>query len=356
MRLGVLDIGSNTVHLLLVDAHPGARPTPYASHKRSLSLVRYLDAEGNINEEGQQELINFIQEAKSFAAERKVEDLLAFCTSAIRESRNGDHVISLVENTTGIQIFELSGVEESGVTFFAVRRWFGWSAGQILNFDIGGGSFEIAVGVDELPTVAASIPLGAGRLTRDWLPGDPPNHKDIKALRKYIRSTLKEAYQEFAPELAPTLITGSSKTFRSLARITGAAPYEDGPYVPRYLQLEDLKLWSNRIAAMTYEDRASLPGVSVERAGQLLAGAMVAEQAMDIFKIDRLQISPWAMREGLIMRRLDFLVYDGFFNMQPRLVDSRSPLEHQAMEQLRESSSLHPKMLEDASHQNGAQN
>lgn len=349
MRLGVLDIGSNTVHLLLVDAHPGARPTPYASHKRSLSLVKYLDSHGNINPEGQRELIDFIDEAKVFAAERQVEDLLAFCTSAIRESGNGDMVIDLIESETGIQIFELSGVEESGVTFFAVRRWFGWSAGQILNFDIGGGSFEIAVGVDELPTVAASIPLGAGRLTRGWLPGDPPNHKDIRALRKYVRTSLKEAYREFKDELDPNLVTGSSKTFRSLARITGAAPYEDGPYVPRFLRLEDLKLWTNRIAAMTYEDRASLPGVSPERAGQLLAGAIVAESAMDIFGIEELRISPWAMREGLIMRRLDYLVYDGFFNMEPKLVSSRSPLEHEAMLTLRENSNFDPQTLEQTS-------
>ncbi|MDQ1624235.1 MAG: exopolyphosphatase / guanosine-5-triphosphate,3-diphosphate pyrophosphatase, partial [Actinomycetota bacterium] len=81
MRLGVLDIGSNTVHLLLVDAHPGARPVPFASHKRPLSLVQFLDGDGNINDAGQHELIEFVLEAWEFAAKHKADDLLAFCTS-----------------------------------------------------------------------------------------------------------------------------------------------------------------------------------------------------------------------------------------------------------------------------------
>ncbi|WP_427015535.1 Ppx/GppA family phosphatase [Pseudarthrobacter sp. P1] len=311
MRLGVLDIGSNTVHLLLVDAHPGAQPVPYASFKRPLSLVAHLDGDGNIDEQGQHELIEFILEAWEFAAKHKAKDLLAFCTSAIRESTNGAAVLARVVRETTITLTELTGAEESAMTFFAVRRWHGWGAGTILNLDIGGGSFEMAQGRDELPELAHSVPLGAGRLTRDWLPEDPPSAKSVKELRKHIRSTLKAPVAEICRLGGPNLVTGSSKSFRALARITGAAPSAMGPHVKRELHLSDLGLWSQRLSAMSAADRLHLPGVSEARARQMLSAALVAEAALELFKVPSLQISPWALREGLILRRLDQLVFDG---------------------------------------------
>lgn len=311
MRLGVLDIGSNTVHLLLVDARPGANPVPYASHKRPLSLVKYLDEEGNITDEGQHELIEFILEAWEFAAKHQAKDLLAFCTSAIRESTNGAAVLARVQHETTIRLTELTGEEESAMTFFAVRRWHGWGAGTILNLDIGGGSFEISQGSNELPDQAHSVPLGAGRLTREWLEEDPPTAKSIKRLRKHIKETLREPIAATQTLGTPNIVTGSSKTFRALARITGAAPSSMGPYIRRELHLSDLGLWSQRLSAMSSADRLHLPGVSAARAQQVLAGALVAQTALEMFKVPTMHVSPWALREGLILRRLDQLVFDG---------------------------------------------
>lgn len=307
MRLGVLDIGSNTVHLLLVDAHPGARPVPFAAHKRPLQLVGYLDDNGNVTEEGQQELMDFVLEAWDFAARHKAEDVLAFATSAIREATNGEAVLERVKREITVTLTELTGDQEAAMTFFAVRRWYGWGAGTILDFDIGGGSFEMAIGTDELPARAVSVPLGAGRLTREWFVEDPPSAKSIKQLRKYIRSTLKEVVDEFAEFGKPTVVAGTSKTFRSLARVAGAAPSTAGPFVRRELRLDDLQLWTQRIAAMGSADRVNLPGVSLVRAPQLLAGAMVAEAALDIFRVRSINICPWALREGLILRHFDAL-------------------------------------------------
>ena len=272
MRLGVLDIGSNTVHLLLVDAHPGARPVAYAEHKRSLPLIRYQDADGAITEEGQRELVDFVREAAAFAEEHRAEDMISFCTSAIRESANGAAVLARVQAETGVHLSELTGDQESAMTYFAVRRWQGWDAGSILNFDIGGGSFEIAYGQDELPSHALSLPLGAGRLTRDWVPEDPPSPKAVKKLRKHVEKRLEEAYTAFPRIESPVVVTATSKTFRSLARITGAAPSAAGPFVKRHLRADDLHLWVNRLAAMTVAERAELPGVSDVRAHQVFAG------------------------------------------------------------------------------------
>lgn len=310
MRLGVLDIGSNTVHLLLVDAHAGARPVPYASHKRPLQLVSYLDAEGRISEQGQRELIGFIRQARAFAADHRAEDFLAFCTSAIREAGNGADVLQRVEAETTVALQELSGDQEAAMTFQAVRRWYGWGTGSILNLDIGGGSFEMAMGTDELPEVACSVPLGAGRLTREWLPGDPPSPRDVKKLRRYIRQTLKESMGGFARLGEPDLVAGTSKTFRSLARLAGAAPSAAGPFVRRTLRLEDLSLWAKRLEAMPVAERVNLDGVSDLRARQVLAGALVAEAALELFKVKQMDICPWALREGLILRRFDTLMFE----------------------------------------------
>ena len=319
MRLGVLDIGSNTVHLLLVDAHPGARPVPFASHKRPLSLVQYLDEDGNITDAGQHELTEFVLEAWEFAARHKADDLLAFCTSAIREATNGPAVLARVKHETTVTLQELTGSEEASMTFFAVRRWYGWGAGTILNFDIGGGSFEMALGQDELPEFATSVPLGASRLTRDWLHEDPPSAKSVKELRRYIRTTLKPAVRSFNEVGRANVLAGTSKTFRSLARIAGAAPSAAGPYVKRDLNRADLGIWAQRISAMKSEDRLHLPGVSEARANQLLAGALVAEAALELFEYKKIKICPWALREGLILRRLDQLVFDGPLEPAPHV-------------------------------------
>jgi exopolyphosphatase / guanosine-5'-triphosphate,3'-diphosphate pyrophosphatase len=228
-------------------------------------------------------------------------------------------VLARVKHETTVTLQELTGSEEASMTFFAVRRWYGWGAGTILNFDIGGGSFEMALGQDELPEFATSVPLGASRLTRDWLHEDPPSAKSVKELRRYIRTTLKPAVRSFNEVGRANVLAGTSKTFRSLARIAGAAPSAAGPYVKRDLNRADLGIWAQRISAMKSEDRLHLPGVSEARANQLLAGALVAEAALELFEYKKIKICPWALREGLILRRLDQLVFDGPLEPAPHV-------------------------------------
>ena len=307
MRLGVLDIGSNTVHLLVIDAHAGARPIPLTSHKRPLQLIEFLDDDGSISAAGERELIQFVAEAAVLAQQHGAEDMMAFATSALREAANGRAVLARVFAETGTLLTELSGPDEAAVTFLAVRRWYGWGSGTILNLDIGGGSFELAMGADEQPELALSVPLGAGRLTRDFLDADPPTAKSIKAVRKHIRATLDDSIASIERLGSPTMVSATSKSFRSLARLTGSAPRADGPYVRRELRLHDVVLWAARLSAMASADRAELPGVSALRSRQLLAAALVAQTAMESLHIQSLQICPWALREGLILRRFDHL-------------------------------------------------
>ena len=307
MRLGVLDVGSNTVHLLVVDAHPGARPLPAHSHKAELRLAELLDDSGAIGPEGVDKLIGVVQEALQAAEDKGVEDLLPFATSAVREADNADDVLARVRAETGVELQVLTGEEEARLTFLAVRRWFGWSAGKLLVLDIGGGSLEIAYGMDEEPDAAVSLPLGAGRLTAARLPGDPPDPADIKALRRHVRAEIARTVGEFSRFGAPDHVVATSKTFRQLARIAGAARSAEGLYMQRDLKRRSLEDWVPQLGAMTAEQRAELPGVSEGRAGQLVAGSLVAEGAMDLFGVETLEICPWALREGVILRRLDHM-------------------------------------------------
>ncbi|MER5996229.1 MULTISPECIES: Ppx/GppA phosphatase family protein [Streptomyces] len=307
MRLGVLDVGSNTVHLLVVDAHPGACPLPAHSHKVDLRLAQLLGDGGAIGPEGVDRLVAVVHEALRAAEDKGVEELLPFATSAVRDADNADDVLARVREETGVELQVLSGAEEARLTFLAARRWFGWSAGRLLVIDIGGGSLEIAYGMDEEPDAAVSLPLGAGRLTAARLPGDPPESDDVRALRRHVRTEIARTVGEFSRLGAPDHVVATSKTFKQLARIAGAPGSAEGPYVQRELKRESLESWVPRLAGMTVAERAELPGVSEGRAGQLLAGALVAEGAMDLFGVERLEICPWALREGVILRRLDHM-------------------------------------------------
>ncbi|TDC07794.1 Ppx/GppA family phosphatase [Streptomyces sp. 8K308] len=305
MRLGVLDVGSNTVHLLVVDAHPGARPLPAYSHKAELRLAELLDARGAIGQDGVDRLVATIREALEVAEDQGVADLLPFATSAVREASNADSVLARVADETGVALQVLSGADEARLTFLAARRWLGWSAGRLLMFDIGGGSLEIAFGLDEEPDAAVSLPLGAGRLTAARLPGDPPSPADVRTLRRDVRSQVARVVGDFTRFGAADRVVATSKTFKQLARIAGAARTSEGLYVRRDLSREDLRTWGQKLAELPVRERQQLPGVSEGRARQLLAGAVVAEATMDLFGVESLEICPWALREGVILRRLD---------------------------------------------------
>jgi exopolyphosphatase/guanosine-5'-triphosphate,3'-diphosphate pyrophosphatase len=307
MRLGVLDVGSNTVHLLVVDAHQGARPVPAYSHKAELRLGDHLDSGNRLSRDCAVQLRAFVDEALREAEDKGVHQLLAFATSAVRDAVNGDEILAQIEAETKVHIRVLTGQDESRLTFLAARRWFGWSSGRVLMLDIGGGSLEIASGVDEEPDVAVSLPLGAGRLTRDWLVGDPPTADEVRRLRKHVRAEIAATAGTVMRHGRPNHAVATSKTFRQLARISGAAPSSDGPYVKRILHHSDVTQLAERLSKTSAADRAQLASVSRGRAPQLAAGAVVADAAMDLFSLPELEICPWALREGVILRRLDAL-------------------------------------------------
>jgi exopolyphosphatase/guanosine-5'-triphosphate,3'-diphosphate pyrophosphatase len=307
MRVGVLDIGSNTGHLLVVDAHGGAAPLPASSFKQPLRLAEHLDDAGAVTEAGVEALTAFVAEAVRVAEERGCEDMLAFATSAVRDAVNSEAVLAHVESATGVELAVLSGGDEARLTFLAVRRWFGWSAGRLAVFDIGGGSLEIAGGGDEAPDVAWSMPIGAARLARSYFAAGTPTEDDVRRIRHEIRVEIARDAGLLLRTGRPDRAVATSKTFRSIARICGAAPSGAGPLVPRALDGDVLRAKLPSLLTMSVAELAELPGVSPSRAHQVVPGALVAEACLDIFDLPALEICPWALREGVILERLDQL-------------------------------------------------
>ena len=303
MRLGVLDMGSNTIHLQVVDAHPGARPTPASSQKFELRLTEYLDRNNHITDEGFNLLSHATTEVLKHAEEFKCEEILAFATSAIREADNGEKIIEEIQKVHNIELQILSGDEEAQLTFLAARRWLGWSAGRLLVLDIGGGSLEMAVGNDESASATLSLPIGAARMTREFLNGDPYASKSIKALAQHAKELISSSATGELAEHNADRIVATSKTFRTLARLTDHW-YKDGG---RYLEHEALVAAIEKLKDLTNSQRSALPGVSPSRAKQLLAGAIVAEAVMKHLVIEKVEICPWALREGIVLKWLDWM-------------------------------------------------
>jgi exopolyphosphatase/guanosine-5'-triphosphate,3'-diphosphate pyrophosphatase len=303
VRLGVLDVGSNTIHLQVMDAHLGARPTPATNFKVELRLTDYLDETGSITKEGIKQLHDAIADAVSHANQNKTDEILAFATSAVRDAKNGPEIIQEINQRHQIDLQILTGDEEARMTFLAVRRWMGWSAGKLLVLDIGGGSLEIASGIDENPEATISFPLGAARLTRDFLTGDPYSSKGVKFLEEFVQTKLEDELPSILRVHDANHFVATSKTFRTLARLSGHMFNEN----PKFLESANLKAMISKLAEMTNKTRADLPGVSTSRAQQIVAGAIVARSVMAILDIEKVEICPWALREGIVLRRLDWL-------------------------------------------------
>lgn len=304
MLLGVLDIGSNSAQLQVFEARSGAPPLPTHAVKAPTLLGEAFGPDDDIDLAGVERVVEAVNHAMSAARRLGVQQLYVFTTSAVRDASNRDLILDRVEAEAGVRPQFLSGEEEARLTYLAVHQWYGWSAGRLLIIDIGGGSMEIVLGRDAEPQLALSLPLGAGRLSRVFLPDDPPGHVQLAALRRHVNTTLREVADRLLWEGMPDRAIGTSKTFKQLARLAGAPAQRKGPFVRRSVTARDLEAWIPRLAGLPAQQRARLRGVSRSRSRQIVAGAVVAKAAMKALNVDSVDVCPWALREGIILHYL----------------------------------------------------
>jgi exopolyphosphatase/guanosine-5'-triphosphate,3'-diphosphate pyrophosphatase len=304
MRISVVDVGSNTVRLVVADAEGGV-PLPVHTAKWRLRLADQVRSGGAVPEEALEQLVDAVAEAARTAARWGAASPLAFATSVVRSAPNRREVLRTVRSRTGVALCTLPGAVEAELTFLGARRWMGWQSGPLALLDIGGGSLEVAFGRGRLPEFVASLPLGAGRLTQEFFTDqDPPPQEQVRALRRKVRHQLRDVAARIRWE-APHTAVATSRTFQQLGRLCGAAPGRHGPFVERLLDRAELRGAVRRLATLPAAERAQLPGISAPRAAQSLAGAVVGHTAMKLTGLRTLTICPWAIREGVLLRHIE---------------------------------------------------
>ncbi|WP_086769780.1 hypothetical protein [Streptomyces bobili] len=304
MRISVLDVGSNTVRLVVADAQDGV-PLPVHTAKWRLRLSEQVKPGEPIPGDAIGNLVEAVAAANRTAARWGAASPLAFATAMVRNSPNQREVLRTVTAHTGVPLCTLPGEVEAELTFLGARRWMGWRAGPLALMDIGGGSFEVAFGRGRLPDFVASLPLGAGRLTHEFFAeGDPPPPERVRELRRRVRHQLRDVAARIRWE-GPRTAVVTSRTFQQLARLCGAPPGRQGPFVARTLDCAGLGEAVTRLAALPAAARAELPGISAPRAAQSLAGAVVGHTAMKLIGLKTVTVCPWAIREGVLLRHIE---------------------------------------------------
>jgi exopolyphosphatase/guanosine-5'-triphosphate,3'-diphosphate pyrophosphatase len=314
MRLAVLDVGSNTAHLLVVDGRHDGGFTVVRRERETLRLAEAAFPSLSLPDEAVGRLVATVGRMRRVADELRAGALVGFATSAIREARNGLDALGRVREATGVTIEVLAGVEEARLTYLAARRWTAFSARRLVVVDIGGGSLEVAAGEGERPELAESLPLGATRLQRRFVRSDPVRPEELVALRVHALELLGPLAGRIR-EQPFDLACGTSKTFRSLGEVARALPEAptpahafgfagiDGQTAP-VLTREALNVVAGALARTSARERARLAGLDQLRAASAVAGSQVAALAVQAFGVHELVLAPWALREGVILEAL----------------------------------------------------
>ena len=314
MRLAVLDVGSNTVHLVVVDGQPDGTFLPVARERETLRLAEAAFPAMLLPEQAVTRLTATVTRMRARADELGADALVGFATSAIREARNGVDALGRVRESTGVAVAVLPGVEEARLTYLAARRWTAFSAHRLLVVDIGGGSLEIAAGEGDRPELAESLPLGATRLTRRFVHSDPVRPDELVALRVHALALLGPLAERIRAR-EHEVVCATSKTFRNLGELASSLPEAptsphafgfagiDGQTAP-VLTREALDVVAGYLAGTTARQRSRLAALSELRARNVVAGSQVAALVMQAFGLRQLVLAPWALREGVILEEL----------------------------------------------------
>ncbi|MBQ0924641.1 Ppx/GppA phosphatase family protein [Saccharopolyspora endophytica] len=300
MRLAMLDIGSAAARLDIVDLASPRMPRATWSVKSRTRLAEHTLLDGRVTEEGIADAERAVRHCVSAASDKPTEALIAYGTSAVRDASNGARLRKRLGEAAGVRIGVLTPRDEAAVAYHAARRWHGRSGRAMTTVDIGGGTLDVATGTGTDPDLVVSLQHGAARLTRQFLPDDPPTPAQLADLRHELHATIPKALRRVEGGHPLAL----SKVLRQLAVLTESSPDELARR-PHRLRLKRLSRWIPRLAELDHEQRAKLPGVSRSRGRRILAGAIVAEVIMESLELPELEICPWGLRQGLVYRFLE---------------------------------------------------
>jgi exopolyphosphatase / guanosine-5'-triphosphate,3'-diphosphate pyrophosphatase len=302
MRIAALDLGSNSFHLLVVDAHPDGTFVPLIREKDMLRLGDAVGREGRIPDALADRAVATVDRFRKLAVGAGTEEIHARATAALREAENGGEVVDRMAAEAGVRVRVISGQEEARLIFEAVKAAVVIDPGPALCLDLGGGSLEVMVGDRTALHLAASVQLGVARLSAELVTGDPYSADDVRRLEKRITSVLAPLADDVA-RLRPVMAVGSSGTFCDLARMVAARRTGSVPRAINQFSFsrDELLPLHEELMARSSSDRASIPGLEAKRADIIPTGCVVLLTAMELFGFDRMTVSEWALREGIVL-------------------------------------------------------
>ncbi len=302
MRIAALDLGSNSFHLLVVEARLDGSFVPLATEREMLRLGDLVALTGSIGEAARKRAVEVVRTFRAVADAQRADEIVAVGTAALREAADGVELVERIRAEAGIEVQVVDGVREAELIFTAIRSSVLIDPGPALAADLGGGSLELMVGDRSGLSFAASLRLGVGRLTAELVRGDPPSRRERAALSERVSRELSGVAGELV-ESKPRLLVGSSGTFAAIARMASALREGAVPAGVNQLSVtrSDVDALARRVRSSTVAERSRMPGCDSRRAELLPAGIAVLEGLMDTTGLSELTVSEWALREGIVL-------------------------------------------------------
>jgi exopolyphosphatase/guanosine-5'-triphosphate,3'-diphosphate pyrophosphatase len=305
LKFAAIDIGSNSIKLVVVDA---AASDSFAVLTREREVVRLGHdtlLKGYIGRAAILRAAECIKRLRSIAEARGAESIAAIATASVREANNAANFIRAIEQKTGVRVEVLSGIEEARLIGLAASQGCSDKRLPTLNIDIGGGSTEISIFRDGQPIALISVKLGAVGLTERFLVLDPPSAKELHEMQVEIQTALERPARELSDH-GWDAVTGTSGTILAIGAALRVGPIAGNGVQPieSVITLKELARWNAALSVMNTAQRQQAAGMTARRAEIIVAGGQVLEGTMRALGIKSLRTCDWALREGVIIDRL----------------------------------------------------
>ena len=307
-RLAAIDIGSNSVRLLVAEALRGGTYRILDEEREPTRLGRSVSEKGQLDDESMERTITALRTFKQIAAGYQATSLRTIATCAVREARNGPEFCRRVREQVGLEVEVISGDREARLAFSSVQNAFDLSGKNVIVADIGGGSTEVVFATGNLIESIFSTPLGAVRLTEQFALGEgavaETFQRDIARMEEEIALCLKK--RTTRPLFAPHFLVGCGGTFTTLAELMMAAKKEvDIPVAGYKVSHAEVRHLLDRLLKMPLRSRRSMAGMTPDRADIILAGLSIIDALMKRFRVNTLMIHTRGVRDGLVREMID---------------------------------------------------
>ena len=302
MKIAAIDLGSNSIHLVIVEVSPSGGFEVVASEKEMVRLGAVTLSRGRLSAAAMARGLLVLRKYKQLALSHRVDKILAVATSAIREARNGEDYLIGVGEKTGIWPRVASGQGEARLIYLAALHSIHLEGQRALVVDLGGGSVELALGTGTRPDWVASEKLGVLRMAERFGRRDPLAGKDEAKLESFVKEAISP-HQEAVERALPFCAIGTSGTILTLGRMahqieTGEAPESLNHVKVRTATISQLR---ERLCGLTLRERLRLPGMDEPRADILPVGAVILDTILRRLGIEELVLCEWALREGILL-------------------------------------------------------